>query len=189
MANHHTSSPHPSSSTTFCLAQTSITSRPPPCASAPAASASSPCTFWSVPGRSSTSCERHLHTGSQPSSGGRQGVACSAWPRPCTTVFLSPPSLAWDADGTKDSCSTCLTSTANDAWSTCIGAREPRTAPSPSLQTPSPSCDTPGPRTAILPGSFPPPDAITSTGQPPPTPCIATVSTMPSTQLNNALAS
>ena len=55
-----------------------------------------------------------------------------SWPRPCTTVCTSPPSIAWDSDCTKDSFSKFRTSTANDSWSTCIVARAPRTATSPS---------------------------------------------------------
>ena len=189
MAHHPTSSPHPSSNHTFCIAQTSINSRHTLYASAPAASASSPCTFWSVPGKSSTSCALKPHTGSQPSSVCRQCAACSAWPRPCPTVCPAPPSIAWDCDCTKASCSTLLTSTANDAWSTCLGVRGPRTATSPSRQTPSSSHDTPGQRTDILPGSFPPPAAIQNPWHPPPSPCIAAASQGPSAQLNHALAS
>src|SRR5262245_17884565 len=163
MANHHTSSPNPSSSTIFCIAKTSSTSRQPPCASATAASASSTYTFWNAIGSSSTSFELNPNTGSQLSSVCKKGVACSAWPHPCTTVCTLPPSIAWDSDCTKDSFSKFLTSTANDSWSTFIGARGPRTATSPSLQILSPSCDATGQHTPIPPGFFPPLDVSKST--------------------------
>jgi hypothetical protein len=103
----------------------------------------------------------------------KKSVACSAWPPPCTPVCTFPPSRAWDSDCTKNSCAQFLPSTANDAWATCIGARGPRTAPSPALQSLEPAGDTPGQHPAIPPGFFPPLAVSKSPCHPPPTPCIA----------------
>jgi hypothetical protein len=85
-AHPHPSSPHPSASITCGIAKTSLTSRPPPCASALVASASSPSTCWNALGSAATSCELQQHTGSHLSSVGKTCVACSAWPplaQPC----------------------------------------------------------------------------------------------------------
>jgi hypothetical protein len=150
--------------------------------------------FFSLPvleraGQLLASCELQPHTGSPLSSVCKKSVACSAWPPPCTPVCTFPPSRAWDSDCTKDSCAQFLPSTANDAWATCIGARGPRTAPSPALQSLEPAGDTPGQHPAIPPGFFPPLAVSKSPCHPPPTPCIAAASKAPSAKPNHALVS
>src|SRR5712691_4873957 len=110
MAHPHTSSPHPSSSTMCSIAKTSINSRQTPCASAPAASDSSPCTFWSVPGSSSTSFALNPHTGSPPSSVWKKSDVFCRRRHPCTIRRTSPPSRAWASGSMQPSPSRSLTS-------------------------------------------------------------------------------
>jgi hypothetical protein len=167
---------HRNASTTCGTEKIAMDSRPVPCVSVTAASASAPPTSWGATGSPSTAGGPHLPTASRLCSAWQKGPVCSLSPPPCPSVSPAPPSPAVGGACPQRLPDQCALARARAPGSTSPAVRALRSALAPCLMTPWRACASPGNPSATPPGSCPPRDALTHPWPPRPRPCAAAAS-------------